>query len=118
MKLKIEIIGNRASVFLLGGKNNIIAESNWIDERDLSEKLLSKIDSLLKKNNLSIKNISKVDFNCDSPYFGKNKKINLEENLSSKNKCGFTSWQTGEITAKILNLACQPRIEMSYLPPE
>lgn len=105
LKLKIEIIGNRASVFLLDEKRKVISKSAWIDKRDLSEKLLSKIDFLLKKNNLSIKDISKVDFNCDSPYFEKNKKINLEENLSSKNKCVFTAWQTGEITAKILNLA-------------
>lgn len=103
LKLKIEITGNKASVLLLDKKRNIISESVWIDERDLSEKILSKIDFLLKRNNLSIKDISKIDFNCDSPYFGKKKKIIREENLSSKNKCGFTSWQTGEITARALN---------------
>ncbi len=104
-EIKIEIIGSKASVFLLGGKNNIVAGLNWIDERDLSEKLLLKIDFLLKKNSLSVKDISKVDFECDSPYFKKKEKIVKEENLSSKNRCGFTSWQTGEITAKILKLA-------------
>jgi len=102
-KIKIEVKGNKASIFLLGEKNNIIAESNWIDERDLSKKLLRKIDLLLKKNNLSIKDISKVDFNCDSPYFGKNNKAIKEESLSSKSRCGFTSWQIGEITAKVFN---------------
>ena len=59
----------------------------------------------MEKNKLSIKDISKVDFECDSPYFEKNKKIDLEETISSKNKCGFTSWQIGEITAKALNFA-------------
>ena len=105
LKLKIEIIGNKASVFLLDGKRNIISKSAWIDKRDLSEKLLKKIDLLLRKNKLTIKDIEKVDFNCDSPYFEKNKKIDLGENISSKNKCGFTAWQTGEIMAKILNFS-------------
>ena len=102
-KLKIEIIGNKVSVFLLDEKRNIISKSIWIDKRNLSEKLLKKIDLLLRKNKLSIKDIEKVDFECDSPYFRKNKKINFEETVFSKNKCGFTSWQIGEISAKVLN---------------
>ena len=103
-KLKIEIIGNKASVFLLDKKRNIISRSTWIDKRNLSEKLLKKIDLLLRKNELVIKDIEKVDFECDSPYYKKSKKISLDENISSKNKCGFTSWQIGEITAKILDI--------------
>ena len=103
-KLKIEIIGNKASVILLDKKGNIISKLVWIDKRNLSEKLLKKIDLLLKKNKLSIKDISRVDFECDSPYFKKSKKIDLEEAVSSKNKCGFTSWQIGEITSKVLNM--------------
>ena len=105
LKLKIEIIGNRMSVFLLDKKEIIISKSTWIDNRDLSEKLLKKIDLLLRKNKLVIKDIKKVDFECDSPYFEKNKKIDFKDIVSSKNKCGFTAWQTGEITAKVLNLS-------------
>ena len=103
-KLKIEIIGNKAGVFLLDKKRNIVSKLAWTDNRDLSEKLLKKIDLVLRKNKLAMKNIEKVDFECDSPYFEKNKKINFKETVSSKNKCGFTAWQTGEITAKILNM--------------
>ncbi len=103
-KIKIEINGNKANVFLLE-KNNIIAGLSWTDKRDLSEKLLRKIDLLLKKNNLSIKDISKVDFNCDSPCFSKGKIGKSESDINSAGKCGFTSWQIGEITAKILNFA-------------
>ncbi|MEA2097624.1 MAG: hypothetical protein U9P70_00910 [Patescibacteria group bacterium] len=103
-KLKIEIISNKASVFLLDKKGNIVSKLTWIDKRNLSEKLLKKIDLLLKKNKLSIKDIKKVDFECDSPYFKKNKKIDFEEAISSKNKCGFTAWQIGEVTAKVLNM--------------
>ena len=105
-KLKIEIIGNKVSILLLDKKRNIISKSTWIDKRNLSEKLLRKIDLLLRKNKLVIKDIEKVDFECDSPYFKNDGKISLyEEGLSSKNKCGFTSWQIGEITAKVLNFA-------------
>ncbi|MCK4592506.1 hypothetical protein KAT63_03675 [Candidatus Parcubacteria bacterium] len=105
-KLKIKIIGNKASVFLLDKERNIISKSVWTDERNLSEKLLKKIDLMLGKNKLAIKDIEKVDFECDSPYFeSRGGNISLEDDLSSKNKCGFTSWQIGEITAKVLNLA-------------
>lgn len=107
-KLKIEIIGNKAIIFLLDEKRNIISKLAWVDKRNLSEKLLKKINLLLEKNKLSIKDIKKVDFECDSPYFEKNKKIDLEKDISSKNKCGFTSWQIGEITVKVLNFAIDP----------
>ena len=103
MKLRIEIIGNNASVFLVDKKINFISKLTWIDKRNLSEKLLVKIDLLLRKNKFTIKDIEKIDFKCDSPYFEKNKKIDPMENISSKNKCGFTAWQTGEIVAKVLN---------------
>ena len=105
-KLKIEIIGNKVNILLLDKKRNIISKIAWTDKRDLSEKLLRKIDLLLTKNQLAIKDISKVNFECDSPYFGiKGRNISLKDSLSSKNKCGFTAWQIGEITAKVLNLA-------------
>ena len=93
---------------MLDEKGNITSKLVWIDKRNLSEKLLKKINLLLEKNKLSIKDIEKVDFECDSPYFEKNKKIDPEKDISSKNKCGFTSWQIGEITAKVLNFAIDP----------
>ena len=83
-KLKIEIIGNKAGVFLLDKKRNIISKSSWTDKRDLSEKLLKKVDLLLEKKKISLDDISKVDF-------------------ASSGKCGFTARQIGEITAKVLN---------------
>ncbi len=89
-KLKIEIIGNKVSLFLVDNKKKNVAKSEWTDERDLSEKLLRKIDLLLKKNNVSLDNISKFDF-------------------TSHGKCGFTTRQIGEITAKVLNFGMYVR---------
>ena len=83
-KLKIEIVDNKISLFLLDKNKNIISKTAWTDDRDLSEKLLRKIDLLLRKNKLAIHNISKFDF-------------------VSSGKCGFTARQIGEITVKILN---------------
>ncbi|MCK5490780.1 MAG: hypothetical protein KAI67_02970 [Candidatus Pacebacteria bacterium] len=102
-KLKILIIGNLVSLFLFDRKGNEISKNTWTDKRDLSEKILVKIDLMLAKNNLAISNIVDFDFDCDSPYFNKSKKIELNENLSSENKCGFMAWQVGEISAKILS---------------
>ena len=67
-KLKIEIIGNKASVFLLDEKRNVVSKLTWTDNRDLSEKLLRKIDLLLKKKKISLNNISQFahfQFNFD-----------------------------------------------------
>lgn len=60
-----------------------IKKTRWNNQRDLSEKLLKKIDYLLKKNNLSKNNIAKVNFEGQ--------------------ECGFMTEQTGKITAEILN---------------
>jgi len=102
-KLKISIIGNLVNLFLFDRNGIEISKSVWTDERNLSEKILVKIDSLLKKSKLTISDIFDVDFNCDSPYFQSSKKIDLNENLSSENKCGFMAWQVAEVSTKILN---------------
>lgn len=104
--LKITIIGNTASLFLINNGKKIIAESKWEDNKDLSERLLEKVDFLLKKKKLSLSDISKVDFFCDFPYYKskrKNIKIANVANKKPKKTCGFTAWQTGEITTKVLN---------------
>ena len=83
--LKIKIVENKVSLFLVDNKKKNITKSEWTDKRDLSEKLLRKIDLLLKKKKVSLDNISKFDF-------------------TSCGKCGFTTRQIGEITAKVLNI--------------
>jgi len=103
-KLQISIFGNKVNLILKDKKRKIVSKISWIDKRDLTEKIIIQIDKIFKKNNISFSNIYKVNFDCDSPYY-KKEKISLFENVSSKNKCGFTSWQIGEITAKVLNFS-------------
>lgn len=86
--LNIKIINNR--VILSVSANNSDKKTKaefkkleWNDQRNLSEKLLKKIDLLLKKNNLVLNDISKVSFT------GK--------------ECGFMAEQVGKITARVLN---------------
>lgn len=105
-KLKIEVIGARASLMLFD-KKELKDSSSWTDDRDLAEKILGKIEALIIKNRISLKDISKVVFDCDSPYF-KKEKLGLEA-MDSKGRCGFTSWQIGEITAKTLNYCISGR---------
>lgn len=102
-KLKISILGGKVGLFLQDREGIEISKSTWTDRRDLSEKILVKIDLILAKNNLALSDIFDIDFNCDSPYFQKSKNIALNENLSSKDKCGFMAWQIGEVTTKVLN---------------
>ena len=83
MFLKIEAVNNQIKLLLLNDERKKVSKLEWRDNRDLSEKLLVKIDCLLRKNNLNINNISKINFS------GKN--------------CGFMAEQVGKITAKILN---------------
>ncbi|MCK5724183.1 MAG: hypothetical protein KAI84_16750 [Gammaproteobacteria bacterium] len=82
--MKIKITGNTINLFLVDNKKKVVARSEWTDNRDLSEKLLGKIDLLLKKKKISLNDISRFDF-------------------TSSEKCGFTARQIGEITAKVLN---------------
>ena len=84
--LSIKAINNEVVLSIMNNKKKPAAEFKklkWNDQRDLSEKLLKKIDSLLKRNNLTINDISKVSFS------GKN--------------YGFMTGQVGKITAKVLN---------------
>jgi len=44
LTVKIEILGNTATLFLVAGKRKVVAEKNWTDERDLSDKLLKNFE--------------------------------------------------------------------------
>ncbi len=84
--LNIKIINNKVTLFISGSNKKTevgFKELEWNDQRDLSEKLLGNIDSLLRKNNLAISDISKINF--------------------SSKKCGFMTEQIGKITVNVLN---------------
>jgi len=83
--LNIKIINNKVvlSMSVMSGTKVEFKKLEWDDQRDLSEKLLKKIDLLLGKNNLTISDISKINF--------------------SSKECGFMTKQIGKITANVLN---------------
>lgn len=59
MILNIFLNGNDIKLTIKNG-NKLVAESSWVGEYSLSEQLLSRIDTLLKKNNISKSDIVKV----------------------------------------------------------
>ena len=82
MTLDIKIINNQVTLSLDNQE-----KISWRDNRDLSEKLLVKIDRLLKskgaKSCAPAADISKVNFKSEN--------------------CGFMAEKVGRITAKVLN---------------
>ena len=78
MILNIKIINNQVTLSLDNQK-----KISWRDNRDLSEKLLVKIDCLLKKNKLSVADVSKINFKGEN--------------------CGFMAEQVGKITVDVLS---------------
>lgn len=110
LEIKISIYGNRAQLRLVeAGSDKTLGKAEWEDKRDLSQKLFQKIESLLQKRNLSVSDIRKFSFNCDSPYFsgGKRRRELKMEDFDSSGRCGFTAWQTGEIIVRTINFALE-----------
>jgi len=110
LEVKIKVRGNRAEIFLCDSSaDKELSKTAWEDKRDLSAQLFAKMDALLRKEKATLKQVSKISFDCDSPYFARKEKwqdLHLE-NLDGTGKCGFTAWQTGEIIAKVMNFALE-----------
>ena len=110
LEIKTEIRGSRVVLSLLDVvNNNVLGKSEWEDEKNLSSKLFLEIDLLLKKNRVSLRKIKNFCFDCDSPYFiydQKRGELNMEK-IESVGRCGFTTWQTGEIISKTINFALE-----------
>ena len=107
-EIKIEIKGTEASASLLdviSGKE--VARSAWKDERNLSSEFFKRMNIILRKAKITLRDVEKVSFDCDSPYFGKKQKWEdmQMEKIDSTGKCGFTTWQTGGIIAETMNFA-------------
>ncbi len=58
MTLTLLIVGKEVSL-LLAKKGKIIGKKSWTDENDLSEKFFPQVDTLLKENNYTMKDIEK-----------------------------------------------------------
>ena len=87
--LNIKIINNNV-VLSVSDTEVRFKKLKWDNQRDLSEKLLKKIDLLLGKNDLTINDISKINF--------------------SGKECGFMTEQIGKITANVLNFGLNLKI--------
>lgn len=106
LEIKIQIKGVQAELFLRDSGEEL-GKMKWEDKRDMSSKLFQKMDALLRKCDISLRQVKKISFDCDSPYFARKEKwqdLRLE-NLDGTGKCGFTAWQTGEIIAKVVDFA-------------
>lgn len=66
MKIRIQIENQKAEVFLLSGAK--IVDREAIKEfNNISEELLPAVDRILKRNNLSLADIKKIDSKIDLP---------------------------------------------------
>lgn len=106
-ELNIEIGGTCVRLSLLDANGREVANAAWEDKRDLSTRLFQKAQSLLKRKKIPLRQLERVNFTCDSPYFArKGKWTDLTmEDIDSTGKCGFTTWQTGEIISGVVNFA-------------
>jgi hypothetical protein len=108
--LRIEIKGNQARMDLWEeGAQGLLASAAWEDRRDLSRQLFARMETLLRRGRMSLEQVERVEFSCDSPYFprrGKWQELQLEH-LDGSGRCGFTAWQTGEIIAAVMNFALE-----------
>jgi hypothetical protein len=108
LEVKIKVQGNRAELSLYNlSADKELSKTLWEDKRDLSAQLFAKMDALLHKEKTTLKQVGKISFDCDSPYFARKEKwqeLHLE-NFDGTGKCGFTAWQTGEVIARVINFA-------------
>lgn len=105
-EIKVLITGDWVELSLLDYETGeTVSVSRWQDQRNLSDELLFKISAICKRKKIGLKNIRKIDFSCDSPYFAVKEKLTEVklESVDYLGKCGFTTWQTGEIISKVLN---------------
>jgi hypothetical protein len=107
-EIKVLITGDWVELSLLKYETGeIVSVSRWQDQRNLSDELLSRISSICKRKKINLKNIREINFSCDCPYFTAKEKLS-EAGLGVvdySGRCGFTTWQTGEIITKVLNFA-------------
>lgn len=111
-EVSIKVIGNWAEMVWSDFKTGEeISISRWEDRRDLSDQILKKMYAVGKSRKIDSRQIARVNFTCDSPYAEMSQApqtYNLAK-VDATDRCGFTSWQTGNILAAVMNFALANR---------
>jgi tRNA A37 threonylcarbamoyladenosine modification protein TsaB len=66
MILELHLTKNKATLYLKDGKN-ILDKTSWVENNNLSQKLLLEIDKIIRKNKLKKKDIKKMEVKSDIP---------------------------------------------------
>lgn len=69
MDLKIFIDKNNRIIISLREKGRVMAKDSWSDNRNLDKRLLMGIDRILRRVNIKVIGIDKIDFLSESPSF-------------------------------------------------
>ena len=66
MKLELYLTKNKAALYLKDG-NKILDKTQWLENNNLSQRLLLEIDKIIRKNKLKKKDIEKIEVKSDIP---------------------------------------------------
>jgi tRNA A37 threonylcarbamoyladenosine modification protein TsaB len=66
MRLELRLTENKATLFLRDGRK-IIDKTEWLENNNLSQKLLLEVDKIIRKNKLKKEDIKKIEVKSDIP---------------------------------------------------
>ena len=85
MKLELHLTKDKATLYLKDGRK-IIDKVEWLENNNLSQKLLLEIDKIIRKNKLKKEDIKKIEVKSDIPV-------------------GYTTTRIAQTVAKTYNFA-------------
>ena len=85
MKLELHLAKNKATLYLKN-KNGVIDKSEWLENNNLSQKLLLGIDKIIRRNRLKKEDIKNMEIKADIPV-------------------GYTTTRIAQTIAKTYNFA-------------